>query len=109
MQISPPITMAPLVMGETIRRTEQQLVAEEEIRSAQVSAEKPRRESRTPRVTRQNIEIDPGTKSIIFQTINEATDTVVRQHPNEVQLRVRAYLATQEGSSTSLGWKDRTA
>ncbi len=42
--------------------------------------------------TRKTI-IDAETLTVISQTIDESTNSVVSQYPNEVQLRLRAYLS----------------
>jgi flagellar protein FlaG len=43
-------------------------------------------------VVKRNITIDPRTREIVFQAINQETGEVVRQIPDEAMLRLRAYI-----------------
>jgi uncharacterized FlaG/YvyC family protein len=41
---------------------------------------------------KRNIEIDPKTREVIFQTVDEETGRVIRQLPDEAMLKLRTYL-----------------
>jgi hypothetical protein len=40
---------------------------------------------------RQNIEIDPKTREVVFQVVDRESGRVIRQTPDEATLRLRAY------------------
>lgn len=46
--------------------------------------------------TVRNIEIDPVTRDVLFQSISRETGEVVAQVPNEQQLKIRHYTRTGE-------------
>lgn len=49
----------------------------------------------------RNIDIDAESQTLIFQTIDENTGSVVSQYPTEIQLSLRAYLAAAQAKSSS--------
>jgi len=44
------------------------------------------------KTTTQSVNIDAETQTVIFQTIDENTDSVVSQYPSEAQLRLKLSL-----------------
>ena len=46
------------------------------------------------KTTVRNIDFDAETQTVIFQTIDENTDSVISQYPSEAQLNLSAYLKT---------------
>lgn len=38
------------------------------------------------------ISVDPDTRSVVYQSLNEETGAVVSQYPDEAKLRLRAYI-----------------
>ncbi len=61
------------------------------------------------KMTARQVVIDAETQSVIFQTIDKSTDTVVSQYPGEAQLNLRAYLRTAVAATSQPGSLDRTA
>lgn len=53
------------------------------------------------KATDRNIDIDAESQTLIFQTIDENTGSVIRQYPSEVRLSLRAYLAAARAKSIS--------
>jgi uncharacterized FlaG/YvyC family protein len=51
------------------------------------------------KTTTQNIDIDAETQTVIVQTIDEKTGSVIKQYPNEVQLSLRAYLSAAQAKA----------
>lgn len=65
----------------------------------------------TPSVSRQVV-VDQAAASIVYQVIDQRTDTVVTQYPDEAVLRRRAYFHTLDltkGAPTRLLATDRKA
>ena len=42
-------------------------------------------------VVERNIDLDPRTRELVFQTVNKETGEVIRQFPEEMILRLRAF------------------
>lgn len=52
------------------------------------------------------VSVDPETKSLVYQDLNEVTGAVVSQYPDEAKLRLRAYfdeLAQQQTQAATAG------
>jgi hypothetical protein len=41
---------------------------------------------------RRHVEIDPKTRDVVFETVDEKTGRVIRQLPDEAMLKLRAYV-----------------
>jgi uncharacterized FlaG/YvyC family protein len=51
------------------------------------------------KTTTRNIDIDAETQTVIVQTIDEKTGSVINQYPNEVQLSLHAYLSAAQAKA----------
>ena len=51
----------------------------------------------------RNLTIDPKTREVVFQAVNERTGEVVRQFPDEAILRLRAYTREMETHEAEAG------
>ena len=52
-----------------------------------------------PSRTVANVEIDPVTRDVIFQSVSRETGEVVAQFPTEQQMKIRYYTHEQDGKS----------
>jgi hypothetical protein len=59
------------------------------------------RENALRDVITRNLTVDPRTREIVFQAINERTGEVVRQTPDEAILRLRAYAREMKDAEAS--------
>jgi hypothetical protein len=48
---------------------------------------------------KQNIEIDPKTREVVFQVVDRESGRVIRQTPDETTLRLRAYVRDLRAAS----------
>ena len=48
---------------------------------------------------RQNVEIDPKTREVVFQVVDRESGRVIRQTPDETTLRLRAYVRDLRAAS----------
>ena len=53
-----------------------------------------------PSRTIANVEIDPVTRDVIFQSVSRETGEVVAQFPTEQQMKIRYYTRAENGTST---------
>lgn len=58
--------------------------------------------SSSNRAVERSFEIDPGTETLIYRAINSDSGDVVRQVPEEVFLKIRAYNAQSEAGSSAI-------
>lgn len=74
------------------------------------SAQKSNAATSSANVTRttQNIEIDPTTRDVIFQSLSDQTGEVVNQVPSEALLRIRQYVRS-DGEKPAAHTVERTA
>lgn len=59
--------------------------------------------------TTRNIDIDPVTRSVVYQTLSAADGNIVAQYPSEAALNLRAYLAAARSEGESSAAIVRTA
>ena len=71
----------------------------------QTSAKGPMQDQSGPKFEQQQstaaqktrtLDIDPETQSVVFRLISESSGSVVVQYPADVQLQLRAYLASSD-------------
>ena len=53
------------------------------------------------RTTARNIDFHENTRSLVFQTIDPDTGSVIRQFPNETRLKLRAYVEANQSDAVS--------
>ena len=65
-------------------------------------------EAERPKTT-GHFAIDPATRSVVFRIVSAIEGTVVAQFPNEIQLRVREYVAAADASAQVSRTEGKTA